>query len=358
MNPYTLTSTSSKFIHALRAVLAQIVLVGHVLKIYGFTNENSLLTKLTPYAVLVFFVLSGYVIAYSTGNKGRAYGFKKFIIDRFARIYIVVIPTLVFSIVLGFIGYALLGFLPFNLNPWHFVSTLLMQQENPVLLHVQYILPNTEYFNIIGFFGENLPLWSLSLEWWNYVFFGFVFYFFVSKYSKFEYLLFIASLMFVISYTILPSKSSYGLTLIWFEGVLVHQLLTKKIRLNYSGILAIASLLLTFFVFNLQPQLSIIPCGLFLFFSIRFFQENSSNTWNKFLDVFKWPGNYSFSLYCLHYPLLLFSAQWLSPTPWNVLLIIVLSNALSYLNFQFIESKHKALGKLLLSKIQSHRNTR
>jgi peptidoglycan/LPS O-acetylase OafA/YrhL len=76
MNPYTLTSTSSKFIHALRAVLAQIVLVGHVLKIYGFTDENSVLTKLTPYAVLVFFVLSGYVIAYSTGNKGREYGFK------------------------------------------------------------------------------------------------------------------------------------------------------------------------------------------------------------------------------------------------------------------------------------------
>jgi peptidoglycan/LPS O-acetylase OafA/YrhL len=358
MNSYTLTSTSSKFIHALRAVLAQLVLVGHVVKIYGFTNENSLLTKLTPYAVLVFFVLSGYVIAYSTGNKDKEYGFKKFMIARFARIYIVVIPTLVFSIVLGFIGYAMLGFLPYNLNPWHIVSTLLMQQENPVLLHAQYILPNNEYFNIIGFFGENLPLWSLSLEWWNYVFFGFVFYFSVSKYSKFEYLLFIASLMFVISYTILPSKSSYGLTLIWFEGVLIHQLLNKKIQLNYSGTLAMVSLLLTCFVFNLQPQLSITPCGLFLFFSIRFFQKNSSNTWNIFLDLFKWPGNYSFSLYCLHYPLLLLSAQWLSPNPWNVLLIIVLSNTLSYLNFQFIESKHKALGKLLLSKIQPHRHPR
>ncbi|MFM2000482.1 MAG: hypothetical protein RL204_2429, partial [Bacteroidota bacterium] len=170
MSNFRLNQTSSGFIHFLRAILSQIVMIGHVLILNGLYSYESALGGLPPYAVMVFFILSGFVISYSVNLKDKNYGFNNYLADRFARIFSVVIPTLLFTLILGLIGIAISGESPFSMNPWHFFSTLLMQQENLLLLKFQYYLPNDPMYNIIGFFGENLPLWSLSLEWWKYVF--------------------------------------------------------------------------------------------------------------------------------------------------------------------------------------------
>ena len=50
-------------------------------------------------AVDVFFVLSGYVIAYAVANRER--DFSRYAVSRFARLYSVVLPALIIGFVLG-----------------------------------------------------------------------------------------------------------------------------------------------------------------------------------------------------------------------------------------------------------------
>jgi hypothetical protein len=60
---------------------------------------------LGPQAVDVFFVLSGYVIAYAVSNRERS--FTLYAVARCARLYSVVLPTLIISFVLGAAGTSL-----------------------------------------------------------------------------------------------------------------------------------------------------------------------------------------------------------------------------------------------------------
>lgn len=75
----------------LRAVAAQMVCVGHALNLSGiyYTYAPSI-------GVLLFFILSGFVIAYTLKSKTDAgdYGLGRYAIERFARIYCAYLPAL------------------------------------------------------------------------------------------------------------------------------------------------------------------------------------------------------------------------------------------------------------------------
>jgi peptidoglycan/LPS O-acetylase OafA/YrhL len=325
-------------------------MIGHVLILNGLYSYESALGGLPPYAVMVFFILSGFVISYSVNLKDKNYGFNNYLADRFARIFSVVIPTLLFTLILGLIGIAISGESPFSMNPWHFFSTLLMQQENLLLLKFQYYLPNDPMYNIIGFFGENLPLWSLSLEWWNYVFFGFVFYFTVSKYKTTHYVLFLMASLFVITYALFPGRASSGLSFIWFGGVLIQYVLSNGFQSKKSGWLAIIFLLLTAVQYEINQQLSIVFCALFFSATIMHFQQQENETWKRFFSLFKWPGNYSFTLYSIHYPILLFTLAIVKDPIVNSIIVIVLSNLFSFLFFHLFENRYKRFATLIKEK--------
>ena len=350
MSNFRLNQISSNFIHFLRAILSQIVMIGHVLILNGLYSYESALGGLPPYAVMVFFILSGFVISYSINLKDKAYGFNNYLADRFARIFSVVIPTLILTLILGLMGIAINGIAPFSMNPWHFVSTLFMQQENLVLLKIQYYLPNEPQYNIIGFFGENLPLWSLSLEWWNYVFFGFVFYLGTSKYRMPQYMLFLVSVLFVIMYALFPGRASSGLSFIWFGGVVIHYILNNGFQVKKSGWLAIAFLTLTAVQYEINQQLSIVFCALFFATSIIHFQQSEAPAWNSFFKLFKWPGNYSFTLYSIHYPILLFTLAFVKDPIINSIVVIVFSNLISFLFYHLFENRYKRLATFLKEK--------
>jgi peptidoglycan/LPS O-acetylase OafA/YrhL len=350
MSNFRLNQTSSGFIHFLRAILSQIVMIGHVLILNGLYSYESALGGLPPYAVMVFFILSGFVISYSVNLKDKNYGFKNYLADRFARIFSVVIPTLLLTLILGLIGIAISGESPFSMNLWHFLSTLLMQQENLLFLKFQYYLPNEPQYNIIGFFGENLPLWSLSLEWWNYVFFGFVFYFTASKYKTTQYMLFLMACLFVITYALFPGRASSGLSFIWFGGVLIHYILNNGFQTKKSGWLAFVFLVFTAVQYEINQQLSIVFCALFFSASIMYFQEREFANWKRFFGLFKWPGNYSFTLYSIHYPILLFTLAIVKDPIINSIIVIVLSNLISFLFFHLFENRYKRFATLIKEK--------
>lgn len=115
-------------------------------------------------AVMVFFVLSGFVIAYTTENKGASA--REYVVARCARIYSVALPLLLASFVAAGIAATWLGvdvpagyelrrayfYIPFHLM---FMGELWVMSETPPWMP-QY--------------------WSLGYEVWYYVLFGCAFY--------------------------------------------------------------------------------------------------------------------------------------------------------------------------------------
>ncbi len=305
MTEYRLSETSSNFIHFLRAASSQIVLIGHCAALNQLI-EISFLSFLPSFSVMVFFVLSGFVISYSTSLKGESYGLSNYLVDRFSRIYITLLPALLITFLLGFIYYLYFNAYPFNINIKYLFTCITMQQENPLLLKIQYMLPDINKYKFIGIFGDNLPLWSLSLEWWYYVFFGLFFYTKFKTMKIQHFILLVCCLPFVVGYMFLPGRAGYGLSFIWFSGVLINYLLSKNIKISYSNWLFYIFLVFTIISLKIISNLSILSFIVFFLFSIIYFNGKSSNSnWNKFFKLAKWPGNYSYSLYVIHYPILL-----------------------------------------------------
>lgn len=128
------------------------------------SNQRWLVEPILPLAqhghsaVIVFFVLSGYVIAYVTDTKERdwaSYG-----ASRLSRVYSVALPTLVLTLLLDSIGRQLLaepyGY-PYDWFVVRFVASLLMANE-------------VWFVSITSF--SNVPYWSICYEFWYYVAFG------------------------------------------------------------------------------------------------------------------------------------------------------------------------------------------
>jgi peptidoglycan/LPS O-acetylase OafA/YrhL len=114
-------------------------------------------------AVVVFFILSGYVIAYTTTSNNR--GPRYYALARLSRLYSVVLPALVIT--------ALIEVVLTQIAP------ALAAEHSRGLSWPRYFLAGG-FLNEIWFLSAapllNTPLWSLSFELWYYVIFGFWFY--------------------------------------------------------------------------------------------------------------------------------------------------------------------------------------
>ncbi len=111
-------------------------------------------------AVIVFFVLSGFVIAFVTDTKENRLA--EFAASRISRVYSVAAPTLVITIVLDAIGRSLYPAIyqyPFDQFAVRLLASLLMLNE-------VWLISITSF--------SNVPYWSICFEWWNYVTFAMV----------------------------------------------------------------------------------------------------------------------------------------------------------------------------------------
>lgn len=150
----------SLYLDVLRVGAAYFVLLFHM-------KLNSLgppsLLKLVPNhghdAVILFFVLSGYVIAAATDRK-QAYGFRTYLLDRASRVYSVALPALFLSVVLAWFFQSFLKFtgsyLPGDMVFSTFANLLFIGQSWSLKEWVFY----------------NQPYWSLCYEVMYYLGFG------------------------------------------------------------------------------------------------------------------------------------------------------------------------------------------
>lgn len=220
----------SIYLDFLRFTAACLVFVSHVpgfaggwgWQIAGFGHE----------AVVIFFVLSGFVISYVVFDRKESA--LKYSVSRLSRIYSVAIPAIILTALLYYIGSAIneSAFAELNLklnSPiWTITSALFFLNQSWIA---------TPFFS-------NLPYWSLGYEVLYYVFFGFLIY----TQGSVRILLLIA-----ISCVMGPSILLY--LPIWLAGVLCFKASKRyHLALKSSLILFIVSIVGIIFFFSSHVQ--------------------------------------------------------------------------------------------------------
>ena len=202
----------SAYLDLTRFMAAVAVVLAHLAQ-HGFITPAAThyIPDLGREAVMVFFVLSGYVIAYTTSAKKLSP--KTYAIARASRIYSVALP----SLLIGFISiYIYNAFNPTETShyqldkfyiyiPFHslFLGELWTLTERPPLL---------------------TPYWSLSYEVWYYILFGC--FFFTKKVTCFALTSIVLLIMGYKLWLLLP---------IWLSGVLLFRL---QDRINMNSAMA------------------------------------------------------------------------------------------------------------------------
>ncbi|QMW03982.1 acyltransferase family protein [Spirosoma foliorum] len=238
-------SHSDKLIklEAIRGFAATYVAIGHIVKktliISGI--NFAYIFRFGQEAVILFFILSGIVMQYSFARAGN-YSFSHFFLKRFLRIYI---P-------LFFIFLANYGILIITENTQVSVSwpelvgnIAMLQDYGGVKVGI-----------LFGPFLGNLPLWSLSYEWWFY----FIFFYLYTKFGKMSGLYaYSISILAAISYFFYPTfigRVFMYLSIWWIGadiGLLYFQgkdIFLKTLLMPLASILCVTIILTINFYFN------------------------------------------------------------------------------------------------------------
>ena len=139
---------------------------GMMLRLFYFA------TSLGDQAVMVFFVLSGFLIGANVlrSVQGHRWDWGSYLVNRFTRLYIVLVPALILGVLWDASGIGLTGTggIYGGLLPNASISqAVLPSLRLPVFLGNLFFLQTIAVPNL----GSNGPLWSLSNEFWYYIMF-------------------------------------------------------------------------------------------------------------------------------------------------------------------------------------------
>jgi peptidoglycan/LPS O-acetylase OafA/YrhL len=281
-------------------------------------------------AVMVFFVLSGYFISASVCRDQAAgrWSWKRYLVNRFARLYIVLLPALLLTVFWDCFGLEFYSnnpiysgeqrswshdFFPVNsrLNVGTFVA-------NALFLQTIQALP----------LGSNEPLWSLSYEFWYYILFPLVWFALerpvrVSK-SVVHLILFIGLLVVI-------GKNIAIYFPIWLLGTAVYLLPQVSFLKREQSPIATFIVLGLFcsvvagthigalknLLYNsiiVTDYITATTFALLLYFMLHNQSPGGRGIYGK---VSKSLANFSYTLYVVHMPVLVFLRAALLPdTPW------------------------------------------
>lgn len=264
-------------------------------------------------AVIVFFVLSGYLvggIASARASVG-SFSINSYAVDRVSRLYVAFLPALVLTAVLdvaGSIWFADTGFwthqhpmLGEKVSSEPFASLLTPGLFFGNLLMLQTIAMPT--------FGSNMPLWTISLEFWFYAVFGLGSVVWLAKAGWPR----ISCAIGLLLVSLLLGGKFFGYMGLWMIGVAVAFVPWRAIeapRLAGMGFLCV--LVGTRFfqgAINSEPWgIWVRDYGVAISFawwlvsmrSTRLTVLGRTSTANRFM------ADFSYSLYLIHFPLMLF----------------------------------------------------
>lgn len=289
----------SLYLDLLRFSLALVVWIGHS-TFMGYTGHRFVLWFVSPYmqtAVIGFFVLSGFVIAHvATNNEANP---KAYAIARISRLYSMVIPALILTLVCDTIGQLI--------DPEFYTTGPVALGDHQIVRYIDsFFMINN--FSTVGFgpAGTDGPFWSLSYELTYYIAFGF----YLTRSLK-------ALIAGTILLFALAGLEILALFPIWLLGVLVYHLHKRRtMPIN----LAVALFLLSLFVLAKTGWMryTITDFRVYridyieaLAVATNIYAASSLSRWFGFLlescqSLVRWLGSMAFAIYLCHRPLLQF----------------------------------------------------
>lgn len=308
----------------LRALAAALVAISHVRDLLwqDFAGGGILLklfyfvTGFGHAGVIVFFVLSGFWITRTVMRRIDSPAFwTNYLIDRLARLWVVLIPVLLLGGLLDLVGAALWQL------PLYNAQTGAHSVGGPVIDHLNLTLfaAGTVFLSaiVVDPLGSNAPLWSLSYEFWYYLWFPALA---LSLRRKRPVLALLAFAM-----ALFPSQLALGFVS-WLAGSVLHFAVERSGRAAerpagqprdvigslalWGGLAATGGCLVlarTVQSYWTDPPLAM-AFAVFLFGLCR-----TNPTLPGFLaPAARFGANSSFSLYAIHFPLAMAVASWLT----------------------------------------------
>ncbi|HZS84691.1 MAG TPA: acyltransferase family protein [Stellaceae bacterium] len=296
--------TTSTYLDLLRFNASGLVFLSH-LSIAQLSG--GFLWQIQPYghsAVIVFFVLSGYVISFTAATKDRT--LEQYAINRLARLYSVVIPAIVLAFLLDRIGMAA--------SP----DVYLLDRETAPLLRVGAAVSflSESWLADIPLFSDD-AFWSLPYEFWYYVIFAGFTYFAGRRRALVcgaamliagpKILLLLPTWLFgavafrISRYVVLSPRLAWSLFILSL-GAAVAIGLRPRVTVN-----------LNLFPPNYSPSDYALAAAI----GVNIIAANGIALWFGGVDrLIRWTAGFTFSLYLFHLPLLhLFSAFIRSENP-------------------------------------------
>jgi len=322
---------TSVTLNLLRAAAAQVVCIGHA---WNFGGLGS--TSAPTDGVLLFFVLSGFLIAYTldTKSKSPSYGIVDFGIERFARIYTAYLPAI---LAIGLVTLAIqwygLDIKADRVDLKTFIGSLLMQQNVPCCLSV-------------STFGTAGQLTSVAVEFHIYFFVG-ALYFLLRGKNVLLCCLIAAPFSFMpLAYFSNIPGSDRALFVLWllaFGSYYVAKAVVEY-RVNVAFWCLAFVVTLTTWLIELTPgddaTLRQYPMLVMAFFSLVLVTQRVRIIPKRLAALINVAADYSFSLFLIHLTILrLIFALWPDATIWRMLFAIVVANALAFV-FALVFERH------------------
>ncbi|MGZ3756189.1 MAG: acyltransferase family protein [Mucilaginibacter sp.] len=299
--PRFIEGYSSIFLDSLRILAAFTVLYIHAFDRWFPTlaHDQNKPGEPSHAAVVVFFVLSGYVIAHTTISKNR--GGMQYAQARLSRLCSIVIPALLIT--------AVIQVIIANVNPQMLLSYTRGSSGIRYLMSVLFV-------NEVWLFSAAPPLngslWSLSFEFWYYTIFGL--WFFRGKGLK--------SIMIAVAACLIAGPKIMLMMPIWLSGYLSYSLPRPKVDTLKAWVLVFAALSIAWLAVVYVPFMPYKVGYKPLYYANQFItdwivgffvaaalwilptgKEKSQSA--KLTNLIRVMADLTFPLYVLHFPLLI-----------------------------------------------------
>jgi len=344
----------SVYLDLIRVVAAIAVFLSH----FGiWARVPRLIGTYAHPAVIAFFVISGYVIAYVSTE--RETDLTSYTISRTTRIYSVAIPALIITAAVDIFlqNKGLVIGRPYQLSkPWKYV---------PLFLAF-----GTDWWILKEDAFSNVPYWSLCYEVWYYVLFASYRYF-----TGHKRLLLCGAILLLVGprlWLLLPiwlsgvwlydahahatwrrgaARAVWGITLVGLALLLfgglygaINDSLSLIIgddihqNMRYSGFFMGDYVFTSFIILNIYA-ISSCDCAFYL---------------NYFNKPIRYMATLTFSLYLFHYPLLELFSQWLTPLPLAIAVLVAVWSLTRMTEWLRVAVRSRAAMILLPSKAEMH----
>lgn len=314
------------FLDMARWVAATIVFIGHLRNplFFSFGNLEAdergifviiwyFVTGWFGEAVILFFVLSGYLvggIGAAKLNSGNFYLYQ-YSIDRISRLFVAFLPALFLTVILDYFGRAYFA----DAGLYSHTQAMIVEKINtasfeslatwPIFIGNFFMLQTF----IVAPYGSNQPLWTISVEFWFYVVFGILALF---KLYRNWIIRLVGGGLLIAIFMILGGSLLYYIGM-WMIGVFIACVSAKRFEKPILALILFIGVLLISRLFGsaisqfevgqeLRSYVVAISFGYLLFSmrSIKYWVLDRIAPFNKFM------ADFSFSLYLIHFPIMIF----------------------------------------------------